>query len=1003
MGPSREPASAPFQDLLLQIRAAGIPVGISDMQAAAELGRQLLESGRWDELPVSLAALLSTQRRHTDQIERLVQLHLGQLVPPQDPGETARIPRPPAQSGRHSFFYRRTARIGVALLALLLTILGIWRGIRGTSWLRRSPVGAAPTPQASPNAPAPQPPAQALPPMPMPATQPTPLPQPSSWRDRGIRILPAVLIALGMSALGLGWLRQKRNRRRRTSVLHSARRQLELLPGPGSFVLRADRQLAPYWDARLIEEAATLLRQLQPPGPPGSGLDVERSTRRTSEQAGCPTLVFRRPAQRDPVRVIVERGPRMRPWLRKCSALVEGLADCGIAIELLSTEEVERALRGEAGPRLHSDAACTLLISLGPSDGSDAAAPLLRWLRQQGPFCWLHPVSQPALWSQSLRQQRQVLNLFPLDPDGLMQALRQQLSPGRQTLPARIESPISQAAENPDSHAQDLKRLLSLVQQCGPLNLASAELLRQRLLPQLSDAALLYVLAAQRSWDVDHLDSRGMTAWRRLGTGDADAPDSDQLLQAQGLMLQVLADSEPPPQTLAHQRWQLRQHIQEVRLWSQDRPRAEQALSALVRLSQGPLCEEVLGALRSLEGHASPAAGQRLPMSGETFRRAAPPDGLEQRLRRIQSVAESALAAGHLPGQSAPLATALSPSELVLATTICALAISGSASVFRAAPWHNPSPSPLHSEFVPPPRAGSREAEAQIAREVPLQSPEPLPRSTRDSESPRQPSPARQSPAADPPVRQRPRRAATRPAEVARPRPEAAGSGAVTAADASAAAAKPQRDVAADRASATAERTEPEADPKSGARGEVAQGMVRITGERSFLIDHTEVSQRAYQRCVAAGVCRPPGQFSTECGSGRAGFEGHPVNCVDQRQARAYCAWLGKRLPRQAEWQRAAVGAEPRPYPWGDAPPSTGTCWQQRESTCAVGVSPQDRSAEGVSDLAGNVREWMDEQGVVRGGAWHDHEPQALSGNASRLLLRPEDQSGSVGFRCARD
>ncbi len=105
----------------------------------------------------------------------------------------------------------------------------------------------------------------------------------------------------------------------------------------------------------------------------------------------------------------------------------------------------------------------------------------------------------------------------------------------------------------------------------------------------------------------------------------------------------------------------------------------------------------------------------------------------------------------------------------------------------------------------------------------------------------------------------------------------------------------------------------------------------------------------------------------------------HPVVWVTREQARAYAAWAGGRLPRDAEWTRAAQGDDGRKYPWGNTPPDAtrANCRPHGPSdTTPVGRYPAGASPYGLLDMAGNVWEWVEPDGdsdrpyVARGGTF---------------------------------
>ncbi len=185
-----------------------------------------------------------------------------------------------------------------------------------------------------------------------------------------------------------------------------------------------------------------------------------------------------------------------------------------------------------------------------------------------------------------------------------------------------------------------------------------------------------------------------------------------------------------------------------------------------------------------------------------------------------------------------------------------------------------------------------------------------------------------------------------------------------------------------------------------------------------FALDVTEVTVAMYSACVSAGFCKvPPHAF--ECNQPYRGRENHPVTCVSQVDAARFCAWMGKRLPTETEWEYAARSEDARWFVWGDEePPVRGLCWRRRAiaGSCEVGTSAVDVTDAGVRDLGANVREWTSTQYspsylrpdastprdvVLRGGAFSDRDARAMWASR-RFHSPPEEWRRDVGFRCAR-
>jgi len=194
-------------------------------------------------------------------------------------------------------------------------------------------------------------------------------------------------------------------------------------------------------------------------------------------------------------------------------------------------------------------------------------------------------------------------------------------------------------------------------------------------------------------------------------------------------------------------------------------------------------------------------------------------------------------------------------------------------------------------------------------------------------------------------------------------------------------------------------------------RGDADEKPRRKVVLAAFEIDRTEVTQQAYKRCVVAGICRAPVAM-------QARGDQLPVSGVSWSSASRYCAWLKKRLPTEAEWERAARGNDGRIFPWGaglDCRKANfgnfdgdGPCGHVSPGRpVAVGSYPAGQSPSGAHDMAGNVWEWVADRyprtvdyRVVRGGSCCSYFAMPTTSNRYRL---PKDHSApDVGFRCAR-
>jgi formylglycine-generating enzyme required for sulfatase activity len=170
----------------------------------------------------------------------------------------------------------------------------------------------------------------------------------------------------------------------------------------------------------------------------------------------------------------------------------------------------------------------------------------------------------------------------------------------------------------------------------------------------------------------------------------------------------------------------------------------------------------------------------------------------------------------------------------------------------------------------------------------------------------------------------------------------------------------------------------------------------------NFWIDQYQTTNAQYEQYLAqTGATTPvvwPGEGN------------HPVRGVTWEQAVAYCGWLNKRLPNEAEWEAAGRGSGPDPqlYPWGDDPTDGGNALNlPSQNTYEVGSQSFNLSPFGVYDMVGNVWEWVGEPysglpagiQILRGGRYGN--PQDL---AYRLAVAADDAIVQyAGFRCAAD
>lgn len=206
----------------------------------------------------------------------------------------------------------------------------------------------------------------------------------------------------------------------------------------------------------------------------------------------------------------------------------------------------------------------------------------------------------------------------------------------------------------------------------------------------------------------------------------------------------------------------------------------------------------------------------------------------------------------------------------------------------------------------------------------------------------------------------------------------------------------------------------------------------------TFHIDTYEVSNKHYAEFIKATGHPAPAYWDDH----KRNKPEQPVSGVNWNDATAYCGWANKRLPTEAEWEKAARGPEGYKYPWGnDLDPAKANYGRKQEHTANIGSFPEGKSPYGAYNMAGNVFEWVQDwydpnyykntketvnptgpkegawlsgtgtyvdriavgkKRVIRGGSWY--APAESVTNTHRFWNDPMNNSYGVGlgFRCAR-
>jgi formylglycine-generating enzyme required for sulfatase activity len=204
---------------------------------------------------------------------------------------------------------------------------------------------------------------------------------------------------------------------------------------------------------------------------------------------------------------------------------------------------------------------------------------------------------------------------------------------------------------------------------------------------------------------------------------------------------------------------------------------------------------------------------------------------------------------------------------------------------------------------------------------------------------------------------------------------------------------------------------------------------VRRVNLPAFYIDKYEVTNKRYKRFIDATGYKVPWSQDPAVAAYVWDWQKRmypeskgddPVVLVSWDDAKAFCTWAGKRIPTEAEWEKATRGPKGKPYPWGSewAKGKANTAESGLKQTAPMGNFKEDVSEYGVHDLAGNVSEWVEEwfapypgnpmtsyeernkYRVLRGGSW-DYAHSIANGYHRQYAL-PQSQMTAIGFRCVK-
>jgi uncharacterized protein with von Willebrand factor type A (vWA) domain len=591
----------PFSDFLELLRAKGFGVGLHEHLALGKLIERWDSTDR-DQLRNAIAALVA---RHDEEVRQIAALFdecypIERVVAGEGVSAGGQIKE------KHFRLVRAIRSARIWLVGLVLAS-GLAAGLIAIGLLVNTPL---PTLPASPFAPLDRPaifvdPAGIVVPNsvvesppdvggPMPTSPPR-----TNWR--GLAWLGGLTLVVALASFWGARLRAGA-RRWTADAWESA---LASMPGPfhAALVLKDLITRLPRAD---VEEAATVLGRSFSRDRPGRLLDVRESLRQTLRSGMQPHLIFRPRRIPQAILVLQDVSQSMVAHTRRVDSLCRDFQRQGIALDRWFFDgDIGLPARRRFGVPVALDTLLrtredgpVMILSAGfgvPAALAQSEREWMHALAKQTRRVWVNPILDPKLWPSAL--QRLPLTVVPMTRAGLLQAAKRLTHDDRMTGPG-LGRALTAPRPVTAGDVEQLRRIASLVPYPTTELL---ELLRQQFAPGIPESAVLYAVdrhAAGTGLPFRMSDSEIREQLRRIR---AESPALEARVRT--YLLKVLSDSEPPPDSAAHLRWEASVAIHHVQLAELERTDGRAAVDALQRLYRGPLWEEI----RDIVGRQSSA------------------------------------------------------------------------------------------------------------------------------------------------------------------------------------------------------------------------------------------------------------------------------------------------------------------------------------------------------------------------------------------------------------